>query len=48
MFRELFKMLTADEHYNISPEIEILKGQYAKITNYKDVIKKYKRKKNYK
>lgn len=48
MFRELFKMLTQADHYNLSPEIEILKGKYAKISGYKDVIKKYKRKKNFK
>lgn len=45
MFRELFKMLIASEHYGISEDIEILKGKYEKVNDYKDVIKKYKRNK---
>ena len=43
MFREVFKMLIASENYGLSEDIEILKGKYEKINDYKDVIKKYRR-----
>lgn len=45
MFREIFKMLIESNHYGVSEEIEILKGKYEKVNDYKDVINKYRRNK---
>ena len=47
-FSNIYKMLKSDDFYNVSPEIEILKGEYMKISDYKDVIRKGKRKIKYK
>ena len=46
-FTHIYKMLKSDEYYNVSPEIEILKGEYIKISDYKDVLRKAKRKRKY-
>jgi len=43
MFRELYDMLKRGPHYNVSEEVEILKGFYAKINTISDVIEKNKR-----
>jgi len=48
MFLELYKMLNSQEWYSTAPEIEILKGHYAKINDWKDVYKKGVRKIKYK
>ena len=47
-FANIYKVLKSDDFYNVSPEIEILKGEYMKISDYKDVIRKGKRKIKYK
>ncbi len=39
-FKELHFLLTSDEWFNTAPEVEVLKGKYEKISNYKDVYKK--------
>lgn len=43
MFREILTMLK-EPHYNVSEEVEILKGYYEKPTNLKHRIEKLKRK----
>lgn len=48
MFTDIYKMLKSQEWYNTAPEIEILKGYYSKIDNWKDVWKKGIRKTKFK
>jgi len=48
MFIELYKMLNSQEWYNTAPEIEVLKGKYEKISDWRDVVSKGKRKYKYK
>lgn len=43
MFKEIYKLIKMGDYYNVSPEIEILKGHFSKVDNAKDVITKYKR-----
>lgn len=47
-FTNLYKILNSQEWYNTASEIEILKGYYEKISNWKDVYKKGVRKIKYK
>lgn len=39
-FTTLYKMLKSDNHYNKSHNIEILKGRFEKISDWKDVYNK--------
>ena len=45
-FTEIYKILNSQDWYNTSLEIEILKGKYAKINNWRDsknkIIREYK------
>lgn len=46
MFKELYTMLNASNHYGISEDIEILKGKYAKMNLWDDFkIKKIRKSK---
>ena len=47
-FTHLYKILKSQDWYNTSPEVEILKGQYSKINNWRDVYNKGIRKTKYK
>ena len=47
MFRDLHTLLNSQDWYNISLEIEILKGGLAKPTSFKDRIEKINRKYKY-
>lgn len=44
MFTQIYKMLNSQEWYNTAPEIEILKGEFAKINDWRDVVNKKIRK----
>lgn len=44
MFREIYNMLKSDDWVNVSEDIEILKGKYAKINDWKDAKNKKLRK----
>jgi hypothetical protein len=48
MFIEIFKMLKSDKWYNTSYEIEILKGQFKKPTEFFETLEKGKRKRKFK
>ena len=48
MFRELYHLLKSDNYYNLSPDIEILKGWFGKPITLKDKIEKTKRKYKFK
>ncbi len=43
MIKHILDLLMANEHYNISEEIEIAKGKYALPTSYKNGFKQIKR-----
>lgn len=47
-FIELFEILIRDNHFNKSPEIEILKGYHIKPTSIKGRLKKIIRKYKFK
>lgn len=47
MFIELYKMLNSQGWYDTAPEIEILKGQFEKVSDWKDVVKKSQRNKKF-
>lgn len=48
MFRELYQLLNSEKYYNLSPEIEILKGWYSKPDKIKQKVEKTKRKYKFK
>lgn len=43
MIAELIKSLQADDFYGVSKEMEIAKGKYELLTNYKQFVKQIKR-----
>lgn len=47
MFKEIYHLLNADEHFAISEDIEILKGKYAKMLYWSDHKKKKIRNKKF-
>ncbi len=47
MFRDLHTLLNSQDWYNISLEIEILKGGLSKPTSFKDRLEKLNRKYKY-
>ena len=48
MFQDLYRLLQQDDHFNVSDEIEILKGLFHKINTPSDIMSKGKRKRKFK
>lgn len=42
-FTELYRMCKSQDWYDTASEIEVLKGYFSKVDNWRDVIKKNKR-----
>ena len=48
MFREIYQLLSMDNYFGVSEEIEVLKGKYEKPSGLKESIKKRIRKSKFK
>jgi len=47
MFKEIYNLLNAAEHFGVSEDIEVLKGKYAKMLYLSDLKKKKIRNKKF-